>query len=250
MDDLRFSGITKRSNTSQARFKRLSYPLSLNLRDRKWGSDSDLDQTHLPPIAGDKNVANAKKEIVRPPTPNPTGVRRFENWIQSVANARTSNSLPLSNKKMSLSLDLSPLSEKKQSSENLGFKCSMSQCSDHDSVFCNPPNLDSPKMCVRSLPSSPLTVKRHLHPRRSVQFHIGRTKSSGDEERGSNMLPFTTPEDFCERNNSFKEDMILRWIQDVEDKSPDTTSWCESSLSEFDTSCQTLPAIDENLQSS
>lgn len=249
MDDLRSPG-SHTSKASQTRSKRLSYPLSLKFRERKWGSDTNIHREHLPPIEGsDKNLACTKKETVRPPTPIPNSIRSVETMFHSVSIARASNSLPSSYKKMSLSLDLSPLSEKRQSFEHFASKYSLSPNSDHDSVFCNPRCPDSPLMCVRSLPNSPMTVRRYN--RRSVPSNFERTKSSEDEERifGSVNAP-TMFGDFSERKGDSKEEMILRWIQDVESKSPkNSQSWCEGAQTECDTTSQTLPVIDENLQS-
>ena len=243
MDDLRH-------HVRNTKFKRLSYPLCLDLQDRKWGSDSNIHRPRLPPIAGDKKSSFAGKEMNRPPTPCPSRSQHFATLFHNVPTARNSNSLPSSNKKLSMTLDLSPLLEKNQSLESLSRKSPLSPYSDHDSVFCNPPYPDSPKLTVRSLPCSPVIARRH--PRRSVPCSIARTRSSEDSERiGEASNARSLPGNFTDTADNSKEDMILKWIQDVEEKGQsdlNTNSRCDSTA-EYET-CQALPVIDENLQSS
>lgn len=173
-------------------FKRSKSPLGRCLEKRQWSSETDIPQSSLPPISSNDTRKNNNYKWIpnnssgkqlysnRPATPspgrNPDSVFSF---------GRTSRISPSNlSHRLSLSLDLRPI---------IGGV----DLRRHSAGFADSsPEVEySPRLCARSLPSSP-----RLHRNQRIH-HRNLRRMSSDSEQGDS-----------------KEDRIINWIRDVSEK--------------------------------
>ncbi|XP_068704920.1 uncharacterized protein [Montipora foliosa] len=176
-------------------FKSRNFPRNRkNQGSRRWGSETDIRQSSLPPIQSNEKCGNSNFKWIsnnsakysyanRPPTPSP-GIT-----TDSVFSfGRTSKmSTSSSSQRLSLSLDLRP------TVKGNDFRRHSAGFADHspETESC------SPRMCVRSLPSSPSwspTVQRS----RKLHHRNLRRLASDSSEHGE-----------------ARDDRIMNWIRDV-----------------------------------
>lgn len=183
---------------------------SLKCNDKKrWSSETDLEK--LPPLSPampvSPRLSSKGMHKHRPPTPSPN--RSLNNDISRLIPLSPSNS----SQRLSLNLDLITLKE-----EILAFEGRQGQ----ERVYPNNSISDSPRLRVRSLPSSPRTSRHRFR----------RPNSESD--------------------NGLKDDRIVEWIQNVQkcdnmDENDDVLDGTISDFSEFDLSgSPVLPPIQEH----
>lgn len=179
-------------------FKRSKSPLGRCLESRQWGSETDLHQSSLPPISSnEKKNSNFKwipnnsgKQLLpnRPPTPSPGRQQDSVFSFGKTSRISPSNS---SSQRLSLNLDfIRPIVG------GTDFRRHSASFADHS------PELEwSPRICVRSLPSSPRVQRSHrLH-------HRNLRRLSSDSEQGD-----------------VKDERIINWIRDVSENNQAHTS--------------------------
>lgn len=200
-------------------FKRSKFPLSKHLDCRQWRSETDIQQSSLPPIQNNEkkstkiiNTSGRQLFPNRPPTPSPS--RKQETLFSWGKTSRISPAS--SSQRLSLSLDLRGADSRRYSA---GFAD-------------NSPEAEwSPRPCIRSLPPSPTVQRTH-------RLHRSLRRLSSDSEHA---------------DEKFKDDRIMNWIRDVSEKTnrqngydDDEDYVFECSLeNDDDTSVAGLPVIQE-----
>ena len=184
--------------------RRSRFPLGRDLDSRQWGSETDIGRSSLPPIQrNEKNknsnfkwiTKNSGKQLScnRPPTPNPASPgRNTESMFSFGKTSRISSSS--SPHRLSLNLDLRPIVK------GADFRRHSSSFTDH-----SPEAEWSPRMSVRSLPTSP-TWSPTTQRRRCLHHRLLR-RLSNDSEQGD-----------------ARDDRIVNWIRDVSEKTQDHTN--------------------------
>ncbi|XP_032219072.2 uncharacterized protein LOC116602070 [Nematostella vectensis] len=153
---------------------------------RNWGSAPDINK--LPPL-NIKDVRKSKtRQINRPPTPSPQMRGKHFNLFGS--SQRTRNLSPSSKQRLDLSLDLQPLV--KGGGFVNGLRQSLAEA-------------ESPRLSVRSLPSSPVLPRnakvRNRNPAK-------RLNSDSEAYLKGKLL-------------GSKDEHIMKWIRDVESSQED-----------------------------
>ncbi|KAJ7337726.1 hypothetical protein OS493_007879 [Desmophyllum pertusum] len=199
-------------------FKRSKFLLCKHLDSRQWRSETDIQQSSLPPIQSKntKLINTSGKQVFhnRPPTPNPG--RKQESLFSWGKTSRISPAS--SSQRLSLSLDLRQVVEGANSRR-------------HSAGFAdNSPEAEwSPRPCVRSLPPSPTVQRSH-------RLHRSLRRLSSDSEHADEKL---------------KDDRIMNWIRDVSEKTHRQNSFDDDEVFECsletndDTSVTGLPVIQE-----
>lgn len=175
-------------------FSRCSLPFERKQNSRQWGSETDLENSSLPPIQGnDKRSSNFRwipnnsgKQFYanRTPTPSP-GVNTDSVFSFGKTSRLTTSS---SSQRLSLNLDL------QQIVKGTDFRRHSTGFTDH-----SPEAEWSPGICVRSLPPSPTSSPTAQRSRRVHHRHLRRLPSDGEQ-------------------GNEKDDRILNWIRDVSEK--------------------------------
>lgn len=212
------SGFSRLSLKTPEGLKRLG----LSRDKREWLSDTDLD--HLPPLSPVPHSPSPPRKdqfgrlhSPRPPTPSPN-MRRVDTFFSGKPRIGPLSPCNSTNR-LSLNLDLSPLREGSVTLDR--FK--------RDNSFEKPDITGSPRLCVRSLPTSPV-LTRASRPRRPMR----RNKSDSEQH-----------------NEFTKEDRIIQWIQDVQENRKDDSVCIDAEdLSEFSSAASTSDSSELELGSS
>ena len=172
--------------------KRQALPFSTSLAERRWRSESEIDLPSLPPISGTTKKLpsiNINLKVHRPPTPSPN---RSPDYVSTSWRKERRSLSPPSNStpRRTRSLDMRPILE----GSNFRGRYLYCSSSEEDHRLTEAP--ESPRLCVRSLPSSPNIPRRNV---RIQSFH--RRLHSADSD--------------ADRSEGSKEERIMTWIQDV-----------------------------------